>query len=83
MTPRTMAQIASEIAQEHRVKVSDLKGGGRQQAISAPRQAFMAAAMAEHRWSLGQVGRFLGGRHHATIIHGVKAHWAREERAYG
>jgi hypothetical protein len=84
---RTMANIAGEIAERHGVTLADLKGPGRYRAIAWPRHEVMWTlyqernADGDRRWSLARIARFLGGRDHSTILHGVRAHEARLARA--
>jgi chromosomal replication initiation ATPase DnaA len=81
--PQTMREIAERVAGLHNVTVDDLKGSSRlkkfaharQEAMWAMRQAVNADG--SPRFSLPQIGRFLGGRDHTTVIHGERAHAER------
>ena len=77
---QTMAQIVAEVAGRHGLEVSDLRGECRLQEISWARQEAMAIMMAAGKSSV-QVGIFLGGRDHTTVLHGVKAHRIRQGSA--
>jgi chromosomal replication initiation ATPase DnaA len=77
-----MAQIAQAVSLAHGITVADLRGPSRLKPVSEARQEFMALAMGEGRFSSPQVGRWLN-RDHSTVLHGVKRHWAREEKALG
>lgn len=75
--PVTMAQIAQQVADEHGVTVAELRGEGRRFKQSQARQAFMHRAYATERFSLQQIGNFLGGKHHSTVLFGIRAHERR------
>ena len=68
---------ATEVALKHGLKLSDLTGPARGRAIAHPRQEAMWLLKQQDRWSLLQIGQFLGGRDHTTVIHGIRKH---EER---
>ena len=71
-----MSDMLDRVASHNGLSRSELIAPGRRQHVSVPRQAFMAAAIGAG-FSYPQVGRFLGGRDHSTIIHGVEAHRRR------
>lgn len=73
----TMARIATDVARRHGITVDQLRGVRRCQALSRARQEAMHLMMQMGTVSSTQVGRFLGGRDHTTILHGVKAHARR------
>lgn len=75
--PLTMAQMAQDVATEHGFTVADLRGEGRRYKLSHARQALMHRIYATGRFSLTQIGNFLGGKHHATILFGIRAHERR------
>ena len=75
-----MAQIAAEVALRHGLTVEQLKGPCRLRQVAWPRHEAMARMRAETGRSLPAIGRFLGGRHHTTVLAGVRAHQAREAR---
>lgn len=75
--PITMAQILARVAEKHGLTVADLKGPRIAPRFSHPRQEAMHAMHAVGRWSLPQIGRFLGGRDHTTVLHGVRRHAQR------
>lgn len=74
---RTMVDIATEAAHLHGLQLADLKGASRLRNIVHSRQQAMAEMYATGRFSLPQIGAFLGGRDHTTVLHGVRAHKAR------
>lgn len=72
----TMRDVARFICEKHGITFEELTGDRRMRHISWPRQEFMALASALPHTSSPMIGRFLG-RDHATVLHGVKAHYAR------
>jgi chromosomal replication initiation ATPase DnaA len=82
-TPPTAADIALGVAEAHGLTLAQLRSATRRAAISRPRQAAMAALRAQRRsdgrprFSYPWIARFFGLKHHATVIHGVRAHAAR------
>ena len=94
MTPRTvlslwkgelparlsMAEIAAVVADRQGVSPAEIRGRGRTRRLVVARQAFMAEAYAQGRWSQPTIGRWLGGRDHSTIHHGIAAHRERAAR---
>lgn len=76
---RSMADIIEDVSKRRGVSVFDIKGPMRFKAINAARQEFMAEAYATGRWSMPQIGKFLGGRDHTTVLHGIRQHTARVE----
>ena len=72
-----MAGILAEVACKHRVSVKELLGRGRRPYVAWPRQEAMWRIRQTGRYSLPQIGAFLGGRNHTTVIRGVRAHERR------
>jgi chromosomal replication initiator protein len=80
----TMREICSLVADRYGLTVDDLIGQSRARHIAHPRQEAMYL-MYEQRWavsgnrrySMPQIGRFLGGRDHTTVLHGYRKHTAR------
>lgn len=74
--------IAQQVCNEHDVSVRELKGRSNVRNIAWARQDFMWRARqvrrenGDHRYSLSAIGGFLG-RHHATVMYGVRVHAAR------
>lgn len=76
--PLSMAEIAADICERHDIGVGILRAPVRGDLkVCAARTAFIGEVYATGRFSLCQVGRFLGGRHHTTILHGVRVHARR------
>ena len=84
--PTTMRQITTEVAAERGVSFGDLVmpdhvPGARAFAIAHPRQEAMWRMKQAGKWSLPQIGRFLGERDHTTVLSGVRAHQKRLDAA--
>lgn len=73
----TMASILDQIAEQYGVSVADLRGPDRTKAISTARQHAMWLMAQQPHLSLPQIGRYLNGRDHTTILHGIRQHQAR------
>lgn len=73
----TMARIAKRIAAARQVKIEELISPMRERRVAWPRQEAMAAMYDTGRWSYPQIGRYLGGRDHTTVLHGVREHKKR------
>ena len=77
----SFAQLLANYAAQRGISVRDLCGRDRRKFISEPRQDFMLLAYEAERWSLPQIGRWLGGRDHTTILHGIEQARARRDAA--
>lgn len=75
---RSIETLAQIIAEGTGLSIKELRGSGRTRALSWPRQALMAAAENEGH-SLPRIGRYLGGRDHTTVLHGVRSFRERLE----
>lgn len=71
------------MAYENDLSVKDLVGLGRHRSISSVRQEAMWRAYEERTsdgrrvYSLPQIGAYLGGRDHTTVLHGIRQHEKR------
>lgn len=65
-------QILAAVARHFNLSEKQLVGRGRTRAVSVPRQLTMYIIREETDTSLLQIGRFLGGRDHTTIMHGCE-----------
>ena len=63
--------ILEAVAKEFNITVSELKGPRRTRRISVPRQVAMYLMRDLVQLSFPQIGEFLGGRDHTTVMHGV------------
>lgn len=77
----TMRSILRHVAEETGVSAAELIGQGRKASIVRARQYAMYRMRQETRQSLPQIGAFLGGRDHTTVLHGVRAHAKRMAEA--
>lgn len=76
----TMREIIAEVARETGVRVEVLRrpvGTFEPRAIAHARQYAMWRMRQETTQSLPQIGRFLGGRDHTTVLYGVRRHAQR------
>lgn len=73
----TMAEITLRVAEKHGLTVEDLKGQSRIRPIAWPRQEAMYECRMATSNSTTAIGRFLGGRDHTTVMHGVRRHQDR------
>jgi len=72
-----MAAILADVAASHRLSVRELRGPGRHRYVAWPRQEAMWRLRTTGRYSLPQIGAFLGGRDHTTVIKGIRAYERR------
>jgi chromosomal replication initiator protein len=72
----TIMQVVSEF---YGLKLSDLQSKKKQQSIARPRQICMFLSRKLTRHSLEEIGGYLGGRDHTTVMHALKAVEARLE----
>lgn len=73
---KTMAEICEEVAFDYEIDTDDIRGPSRVRVFVLPRDEFMARAL-DAGFSSGQVGRFLTGRDHSTVLTGAKRHRIR------
>ena len=64
--------ILAAVAQHYKLDEKDLIGRSRRRAVSVPRQLCMYLIREETDASLPQIGEFLGGRDHTTVMHGCE-----------
>ena len=67
----TADEIIQRVARENGIGPRDIKGDGRHRAVAWPRQQVMFEMYETGKWSLGQIGRLLGRRHHTTVLHAL------------
>lgn len=73
----TIASIIAAVAARHSLKPADLTKQDRHRHLAWPRQeAYWLASKATVR-SLPEIARAFGGRHHTTVLHGIRAVEAR------
>lgn len=66
----TIPAVIDLVSSRYDVRVSDLQGPKRTKSISLPRQICMYLARELTNHSLEEIGGFLGGRDHSTVLHG-------------
>lgn len=64
-----MKHVAKAVAAKHQVTYDELIGQSRARSIYKPRAIFCYIAYNHLRKSTTQIGRFLSGRDHTSIIH--------------
>ena len=64
--------VLNTVAAYFNLKLSHLKGSRRDRSFSLPRQILYYILKSELNMSLVEIGSFLGGRDHTTILHGVR-----------
>jgi hypothetical protein len=72
-----IADVAADVARAHGVCLADVCGPSRLRHLVRARQAVMHRLVHVDRFAVSEIGRFLGGRDHTTVLHGVRAHAAR------
>lgn len=70
--PVSLAMIATEVAGEFHVTLTDLRSGSRQQALRLPRQCAMYLAREVGRWPLETIGQYFGHRTHTSVSHSCR-----------
>lgn len=82
--PTSMRGILAYVAEKHQIKADNIAGARRYRSWVRARQEAMYLMRqvrrtdGTYRFSLPQIGEFLGGRDHTTIMWGVLAHAKRE-----
>lgn len=69
-----LSRIAQEVSARTGVSVQQLRGPQRARAVARARWEVMYLAYDTGRFSLPQIGAFLGGRDHTTVMHGCRGH---------
>lgn len=70
--PLNVETILREVAEFYGLKANDLKSKTRKKAIAMPRQVAMYIARELTEVSLGEIGKAMGGKDHATVIYAAK-----------
>jgi chromosomal replication initiator protein len=73
----SIQQIMDAVSRFYNVKLADLTGKRRLASIAFPRQVCMYYARKHTRYSLEEIGVYIGGRDHTTILHGIRTIEAR------
>lgn len=75
--PKSAAAVMEEYCARTGFTPEQLKGPDRHRSVAHARQELMALLREQTDKSTTWIGRFLGGRDHTTVLHGVKRHKAR------
>ncbi len=71
--PATGATILRAVSERFGISRAELTGGRRQAELTYPRHIVMYLCQTLTGRSFPEIGQMLGGRNHATVIHGVRA----------
>ncbi len=75
--------IIDTVARYYDVKLTDLLSKRRHKSIALPRQMAMWLARKHTRHSLEEIGGYLGGRDHSTVLHAVRSVDGRSRKDQG
>ncbi|MFZ4721609.1 MAG: chromosomal replication initiator protein DnaA [Phycisphaerales bacterium] len=64
--------ILDAVARFYDIKLTDLLGKRRHKSVALPRQVCMWLARRHTRHSLEEIGGYLGGRDHTTVMHAIR-----------
>jgi chromosomal replication initiator protein len=78
--PLNVETIMKEVAAYFSLRVADLKSRTRKKDIAQPRQVAMYIARELTGSSLGEIGKSMGGKDHATVIYASKQVKTRREK---
>lgn len=85
--PMTMRAIAEDVCARRNITLAELISHTRTKRVAGPRHEFMWLCRqvrrlnGHHRFSFPQIGRFLGGRDHSTVVHGARRYAERPQPA--
>ena len=68
----TIEMVQKFVATYYKLQIADLKSRNNSRAITFPRQIAMYLAKSLTTYSLPQIGKSFGGKHHSTVIHSIK-----------
>lgn len=75
--PHTPRLVFQYVASKHKVTLKELVGQSRQQHICRARQEIFWRLHEIGAYTLHQIGYWMGGRDHTTVLHGVRMHRER------
>ncbi len=64
--------IQKKVAEHYNIRISELRGARRAQAIARPRQVAMYLSKQLTDFSLPEIGRSFGGKDHTTVMYAVR-----------
>lgn len=76
-TPKSMLSVLGEVAEKYELHPDVILGTARLAHAVRARQEVMYRLHYETGRGSVQIGRFLGGRDHSTVLHGIRRHKAR------
>ena len=68
----TIEMVQKFVANYYKLKIADLKSRNNAQTVTLPRQIAMYLVKSLTTYSLPQIGKSFGGKHHSTVIHSIK-----------
>ncbi len=68
----SVQQIMDAVMARYNIRLADLQSKKRNRSIAFPRQICMYLARRLTRHSLGEIGGYLGGRDHTTVLHACR-----------
>jgi chromosomal replication initiator protein len=71
--------ILDAVSRYYDVKLTDLLGKRRHKSVALPRQVCMWLARRHTRHSLEEIGGYLGGRDHTTVLHAIRVVDSRQQ----
>ena len=72
--------ILDAVSRYYDVKLTDLLGKRRHKSVALPRQVCMWLARRHTRYSLEEIGGYLGGRDHTTVLHAIRTVDSRQNQ---
>jgi hypothetical protein len=82
-TPIRAKRILAAVCERHGFTIDEVKGDRRFTKLVLARQEAFWRLKTETRWSLPQIGRFMGGKDHTTVLFGYRRHEERMREAEG
>jgi len=68
---KTLFMIALEVCSEYPVSISQIRSSSRKEEVVYVRNKFVEVAKREYEYTLQEIGSFLGGRDHSSIVHSL------------
>ena len=68
----TIEMVQKFVANYYKLKIADLKSRNNSKTVVLPRQIAMYLVKSLTSYSLPQIGKSFGGKHHSTVIHSIK-----------
>ncbi len=75
----TIQHIINVVVEFYGIKVTDLQSKHRHRSITLPRQVCMYIAKRVTRHSLAEIGGYMGGRDHTTVLHAINVVEAKRD----